>query len=300
MNSLFETRILLSRFLLIYRVYRQYRIPRSLHSQMIDEVIGSGLINPRNTRYVNAFVQLLFHILPLRLMIIAWPSRDPIISVLPLMFGAMFQNRTIDAASLSTVCERDVLDGKDCFELALHILGALRDVSSGTLRDTIEQLFCFRQITRLSTDFSSRCVSDRPLFFLHLPVSGPSTLMECRILTSGLFTWCCPPQTQQIFIRSFPRFFFLSLGFYIWGNDHMAKDCCRVAFPVMLDMTPYAVQTENRYPYQLVAVISHLGSPDKDQGHYMTFLRIFCQWIRFSDTDIDAIEESATLHENFP
>jgi hypothetical protein len=47
----------------------------------------------------------------------------------------------------------------------------------------------------------------------------------------------------------------------------MAKDCRRVAFPVMLDMTPYAVQTENRYPYQLVAVISHLGNREKDQGH---------------------------------
>jgi hypothetical protein len=71
MNSFFETRILLSRFLVIYRVYRHYRILRPLQSQMIDEVIGPGLINPRNTSYVNAFVQLFFHILPLRLMIVA-------------------------------------------------------------------------------------------------------------------------------------------------------------------------------------------------------------------------------------
>jgi hypothetical protein len=111
MNSLFETRILLSPFLVIYRVYRQCRIPRSSQSQMIDEVIGPNLINPRNTRNFNAFVQLLFHILPFRLMIIAWPNRDPIISALRLMFGAMSQNRPIDAASLSTVCESDVPDG---------------------------------------------------------------------------------------------------------------------------------------------------------------------------------------------
>jgi hypothetical protein len=90
-----------------------------------------------------------------------------------------------------------------------------------------------------------------------------------------------PPQTQQIFLRSFPRFFFLSLGRYVWGKDHIAKDCCRVAFPVMLDMIPYTVQTEKCYPYQLTAVISHLGNPAKDQGHYMTFLRIFGQWIPF-------------------
>jgi hypothetical protein len=94
------------------------------------------------------------------------------------MFVAMSQNRPIDAVSLSTVCGPDVLDGKDCFELALYILGALRDASSGLLRDIIEQFFCFRQITRFSIAFSSRCVPDRSLF-LHLPVSGSSTLMEC-------------------------------------------------------------------------------------------------------------------------
>jgi hypothetical protein len=71
-------------------------------------------------------------------MIVAWPNRDPIISALRLMFVAMSQNRPIDAVSLSTVCEPDVLDGKDCFELALQTLGALCDASSGMLRDTIE------------------------------------------------------------------------------------------------------------------------------------------------------------------
>jgi ubiquitin C-terminal hydrolase len=68
----------------------------------------------------------------------------------------------------------------------------------------------------------------------------------------------------------------------------------------MLDMTPYAVQTENRYPYQSAGVISQLGNPEKDQGHYMTFLRICGQWIWFNDTEVEAVEESAALHENFP
>jgi ubiquitin C-terminal hydrolase len=79
----------------------------------------------------------------------------------------------------------------------------------------------------------------------------------------------------------------------------MAKDHRRVAFPVMLDMTPYAVQTENRCPYQLVVVISHLGNPDKDQCHYMTFLRIFGQWIHFNDHEVEAVDESATFYKSF-
>jgi hypothetical protein len=32
----------------------------------------------------------------------------------------------------------------------------------------------------------------------------------------------------------------------------------------------------------------------------MTFLRIFGQWIRFNDIEVEAVEESAALHENFP
>jgi hypothetical protein len=144
---------------------------------------------------------------------------NPIISALRLMFLAMSQNRPTDAVSLSTVSEPDVLDGKNCFELTLQILGALSDVSSGMLRDIIEQLFCFKQITRFSTAFSSRCVPDRYLFFLHLPVCGSSTLMEClnsyfRIIQSD----DKPPQTQQLLIRTFSAFFFISLGQYVWGK----------------------------------------------------------------------------------
>jgi hypothetical protein len=56
---------------------------------MIDELIRPGLTNTRDAGYVNAFVQLLFHILPLRLLIVVRPNRDLIISALHLMFVAM-------------------------------------------------------------------------------------------------------------------------------------------------------------------------------------------------------------------
>jgi hypothetical protein len=152
----------------------------------------------------------------------------------------MSQDRLIDAVSLSTVCEPDVFDCKDCLEPGLQILGALRDTSSGTLRDTTQQLFCSKQITRLSTPFSSRCVSDRYSFFWHLPASGSSTWIECL----NSYLWIIqldaePAQTQQNFIRSFPRFFVLSLGRHIWTNDHMANDCSRFTFLVMLDIASY-------------------------------------------------------------
>jgi hypothetical protein len=65
-------------------------------------------------------MQLRFYTLPLTLLIFAWPNGDRIISALHLMFVAMSEDRLIDAVSLSTVCEPDVFDGKDCFELGLQ------------------------------------------------------------------------------------------------------------------------------------------------------------------------------------
>jgi hypothetical protein len=53
-----------------------------------------------------------------------------------------------------------------------------------------------------------------------------------------------PSQTQQNFIRPFPRFLFLSLGRHVWANDHMVEDCSHVNVPVMSDMVPYAFLTK--------------------------------------------------------
>jgi hypothetical protein len=206
----------LSSFLMTYRVYRQCHIHQSSHSHMINEVIRPGFINPRDACSVNAFIQLLFHILPLRLLIFAWSNRDWIISTVHLMFVAMSQDRLIDAVSLSTVCEPDAFDDKYCFELSLQISGALRDAPSGTLRDTIQQLFCSRQVTRISTRFSSRRVSDQHSFFWHLPVSWSSAWIECLNSCLRIIQFDAePPQTQQNFICSFPRFFLLILGRHV-------------------------------------------------------------------------------------
>jgi hypothetical protein len=89
------------------------------------------------------------------LLIVTWPNRDPIFSALRLMFVAMSHDRSIGVVSLSTVCRPDVVDGKDCFELALQILGALRDASWG----------------RWGTQLNNCSVSDR--LFDFLPLSPP-------------------------------------------------------------------------------------------------------------------------------
>jgi hypothetical protein len=57
--------------------------------QMIQEVTGLGLTNPSHPCYINAFAQTLFHILPLRLIILVWPNCDPQVSQLCVLFADM-------------------------------------------------------------------------------------------------------------------------------------------------------------------------------------------------------------------
>jgi hypothetical protein len=106
------------------------------------------------------------------------------IAALHLVFGAISQDRLIDAVSLSTVCEPDVFDGKDCLELGLQILGALGDASSGTLKGIIQQLLCSRQITRFSTPFSLRRVSVDIHSSDTFPFPDPLLGSNARILAS--------------------------------------------------------------------------------------------------------------------
>jgi hypothetical protein len=104
MPLLLETAILLSRFLLLDRVYHQRQIPQSISQfQMIDEVIGPGLHNSRFPCCSNLFMQMRFYILPLCQRTLIRPNRDPIVSKLRLAFIAMSLRRVMDTASLATV-----------------------------------------------------------------------------------------------------------------------------------------------------------------------------------------------------
>jgi hypothetical protein len=213
----------------------------------------------------------------------------------------MSQHHVTDAVSLSTICEPDLHDAKYCSELALKILGALRDSSSGTLRSAIEHSVCVKLTTRLQTRFSSRLVIHAPSFFLHLPVFGLSPLIDFLDSFFGVIPLDCQStETQQHFISFFSRLLFIHLRRNVWNGDHIEKDCCTIAFPVVLDMTHYAFSSPAPSHYQRVSVIAHLGDPREYQGHYITFLRVFRQWVRFNDTHIQEVPESAALEDNLP
>jgi hypothetical protein len=53
----------------------------------------------------------------------------------------------------------------------------------------------------------------------------------------------------------------------VWNLNHIEKDCRRITFAVMLDVTPYAFEHVIRYQYQTAAFISHLNVPEECLSH---------------------------------
>jgi hypothetical protein len=73
---------------------------------------------------------------------------------------------------------------------------------------------------------------------MHLPVFGSSTLNDCLDPFCGIIPLNSQStETQQHFIGFFPKFLFIHLGRDVWNREHIGKDCCPMAFPIMLDMT---------------------------------------------------------------
>jgi hypothetical protein len=117
--------------------------------QMISQFIGPGLINRAHICCINAFVQVLFHILPLRYLILAWPNRHPTVEKLYNLFVTMSNHQLGNAISPSTIDDPDIRPPQDCSEMAMHIIRALHDSASEKLQSTIEKLICFHLITEI-------------------------------------------------------------------------------------------------------------------------------------------------------
>jgi hypothetical protein len=266
---------------------------------MIEEVIGHGLMNPPNTCYINAFMQLILHALPLRLFVLAWPNSDPTVAKVRALLTTMSQNQATDIFSRSTIFKPELIDAKDSSELALQSLEALRDSASGPLRSLLEDLVSFQLAPRFHPLLSSRLANNPSSFPLPHPVFGRPTLIQC--LDSFFATLALhsqSPQIRQHFIRFFPRFLFIQLGREGRNRDHIEKDRRRIAFPVILDMIQYDFERRVRYQCPLATIISPLGDSDEHMGHCVAILSVFRQWIRFENHDVEPTNESQALEEN--
>jgi hypothetical protein len=75
---------------------------------------------------------------------------------------------------------------------------------------------------------------------------------------------------------------------------------CNNSDSVPACLIPYAFHPGIPSKYQPAKVIPYLGRHEDDVGYYITFFRVFGQWIPFDDSYFGAVIELAVLEDTFP
>jgi ubiquitin C-terminal hydrolase len=149
---------------MLYHICSKFLQPITSQGDMIDDVIGPGLSNPGQFCYLNPLVQTLFHILPLRLLVVGWPNGQPTITKLRAVFVVMAQGKMTSAISMEQICEEHVRGAQDCSELAIQIFEALRESAPESLQPIIQSLICFELSSQVPFWDGVREVAQPPAF----------------------------------------------------------------------------------------------------------------------------------------
>jgi hypothetical protein len=199
----------------------------------------------------------------------------------------------------SAVSMEHVKSAKDCSELAIQIFEALREAAPESLQSIIQSLICFELSSQVPFWDGIREVAQPSACLLHLPVTEFSNLSDALHDFFFVNAEADPDQPQRYSIKSFPRFLFIRLGRLRWNFGTLEKDCRRVDFPLALDMTKYAQDPSIPQWYHLEGVIPHFGLPNGWVCHYITFLRLYGQWIEFNDPIVHSVTEKEAVEDNF-
>jgi hypothetical protein len=179
-----------AQFFVLYRAHRQTRFPElTSHFQMIQEVIGPGVTSLSHACRINAFAQTLYDILPLGLVIPAWPNCHLTVSKPSVVLADMSKHHFTNTLPLWTIWEPDVFDAKNCSELVMQIVGAFLNSSSGvkTNNGLFQLIIQFRglcswRIGKVLLSFLSRIIE---FVYQHESVSVELRPYRKRLLSCG-------------------------------------------------------------------------------------------------------------------
>jgi hypothetical protein len=130
------------------------------------------------------------------------------------------------------ICEPCGLNVKDCCELAVQILGALRNLCSGRPRSMVEHLARFQLSTSFCGQSAQRDATDPPFFLVWLPALASSTLIRhLGSFFAPIPLDCKRSGTRQQFTCPFPRFLAANLGRDVWNHGHFDGRCPPLVLP---------------------------------------------------------------------
>jgi hypothetical protein len=114
------------------------------------DFVGPGLLNRRNNCYVNAFLEVIVHLAPLRAAIIQMDSDDEMVTKLRAILMSMLQGQLIVPNDIGNVVEPGRRGEKDCCEFGLNLLNRIRRCANGQLSELLDEIMCIHMVKLIS------------------------------------------------------------------------------------------------------------------------------------------------------
>jgi hypothetical protein len=297
----FRTQVLFSRILAVWRWAKQNEGSNALNCQYHLIKNSPRLLNTQNNCYVNAFLQLLFHIIPMQMLVLAGPGFQPSFGALQRIFQNMTAGRPVTPLEILQSCKTENNRPQDCGEFGMRLLETIYQSVSPFpgLLAMFDDLFRIR----LNRVISSYDMGDSELTRMENCSMIILSVVGYHSLGDAIRAFFAPVKasdvhTERVEIEKLPLFFFLQIQRATLNRGHQ-KDCHRLDFPLILDMSEYVSGDHRRYLYDLSAVVAHIG-PAMDGGHYIAFCKTADIWICFNDDNVTRTDEKSAVHENFP
>ncbi|XP_046553615.1 LOW QUALITY PROTEIN: ubiquitin carboxyl-terminal hydrolase 48-like [Haliotis rubra] len=283
-----------------------------------------GLKNLGATCYVNTFLQLWFHNLPVRRALYQWREThmpdvlsddwtpSTICGHLQVIFALLQYSirRYIDPSSFINHLGLDAGQQQDAQEFSKLFLSLLEDAmsaqaahgSSNIVQQQFRGEYCY--VTRCK-NCGNESRTGSMFYELDLNIKGHKLLKECiedflkEEKLEGENQYMCESceskqnATRAINLQSLPPVLNIQLLRFVFDKNtgHKKKINSFVQFPEVLDMSKYLRKPENTAVYDLTAVLIHRG-PSAYSGHYVAHIRKGQQhpWYKFNDEDIEEMK----------
>jgi hypothetical protein len=267
----------------------------------LNSVVGVGLVNRDGSCYVNAFLQILFHLREFRLFLSSLNVNQGLAGELRLLFSQMSQGLLICPADLGRIVEPDHEGDKDCCEFGVSLLTRILAGLGIPGREVLLEMMFFHIVRIVSVFDEEETILEGPEMMLGVCCDWGGSL---RLAMETLFgpRQCLARRdcTEIMRLAKGPSVLFIQINRISFVNGRPVKDCRCFVFQSVLDLGAYVAAQDGSAIYDLCSVVAHIGIPAHGVCHYIAFCKIDGEWYCFNDRHVEQVTLQDVLDENFP
>jgi hypothetical protein len=294
-NWLVRNRILFGKLLACVRAPGARLSPDS-----ISRLVRPNITACPQASYLAPLVLTLFHIQPLRRLIICWPNPETIALAVGKIFATLELGKLARVDSLALLCNSEPTEYNELLQVTMDILSALRSSAPVRVHFLFGELFRVDLSWQISVDGTVKGMQDiSHHLLLRLRVAHVSSLGEA---IAGFFNEpdLDNPEVEvhNKVLTHVPSFLFIFLDRGPPLSESSDPNYHHpISFPWHLDLRNHTKYWGCKALYQLGAVISVTNQPNL--GKYRTFLSLYRQWFRLDQNLAVGVQDLREIQDKW-